>query len=86
MAMTFTSDSPGFDEEKGFICTPKDVKRILWVVSTVKAENFFMGETEDDANRVAACVGGVVSAKEVPIDFSKMPNPTDWADESDETW
>jgi len=86
MALEFHSKSPNVDEEKGFTCTPDQVKQLLFVVRTARSDNLFMDWQKGNARRVAAAACGVVDEKEVPMDFSLMPNPTDWAEDDKDAW
>lgn len=91
MEFDFHDDSEKIEEikENGFtvVANRDTVNQVVWVVDTAKTKNLFTGDTEDDANRVAAAACGVVRMKEIPMDFTRMPNPSDFAREGDrEFW
>lgn len=78
MVLTFESDSLDYDEEKGFTFTSDDVKQIIFSVRTARNDSLFVDWQKGNAMRVAACACGVVDEKEVAINTSKIPNPSDW--------
>jgi len=81
MVLTFKSSTPGIEREKGFTFTSDDVKQVIFSVRTARTDGLFVDWQKGNAMRVAACVCGVVDEKEVPMDFTKMPNPGDWEED-----
>lgn len=74
-------------KDRGFTFTPKDVKQIVFSVTTAKAgPGIHVTRNKGQARRVAAAATGVVDEKEVDIDMSTMPNPCDWASDDMDFW
>ena len=78
MVLTFKSSTPGVEREKGFTVTSDKIKQIIFSVRTARNDGLFVDWQKGNAMRVAACSCGVVDEKEIPMDFAKMPNPSDW--------